>query len=319
MIHISFLFMIAGGICTACVSRHGSLHLYPLETASTFVLDDGHVAPLPAPVTLASFDIERYPDSKMPKDYRSTLITAGGDTLGISMNHIGRLAGGFRLYQNSYDEYGGSFLTVTQDPVGTTIVYFGFLLFAFGAILHITSRIGNPKTRCATLYSLSVAILSLGICLVCMNPHKEGQLPVLATWWLPLHVGFAAAGYIVLASTFPLAILSILCRRLTHRMLSMARALLAPGLFLLGYGIIIGAMWANVSWGRYWGWDPKETWALITFLVYSIPLHLHNNGRTMVRPYTRIRLFITFLILGALAIAMTYWGTSYLPSLHSYI
>lgn len=324
LVHISFIFIAVGGICTALLSRHGSLHLFPGETTASYVLDDSRVAPLPFTITLIDFDIEFYPDSELPKDYLSTIHTSKGDTIQISMNHIGHLPGGFRLYQTSYDDYGGTRLTVSHDPIGTSIVYFGFLLFFIGATGDLFNRLHRKVTRRATLYALAVAAISLAIFAFCLNPSRPGTLPVLATWWMPVHVGFCAAGYVVLISTLPLAAMSLAWKKEGERLLSTAVSLTAPGVYLLGFGIILGAMWANVSWGRYWGWDPKETWALITFIVYSIPLHLSTrtfsiDGRTRVRPYTPTRLFSIFLILGALSIAMTYLGVNYLPSLHSYL
>lgn len=327
LIHISFLFIAVGGILTASLSRRGSLHLFPGETADSFVLSDSRVSPLPGPLTLLSFDIENYPGTELPKDYRSTLLTPDGDTLRISMNHIGRIAGGRRLYQTSYDEYGGTWLTVVQDPVGTTLVYIGFLLFAIGAVGDIIHRIRRRATRMPTIYSLAVITICLAVFAYVLNPSRPGTLPVLATWWMPIHVGFCAAGYAVLVSTLPLAIASIILKKKRERLLTLALSLTAPGVYLLGFGIILGAMWANVSWGRYWGWDPKETCALITFLIYAIPLHLSKssnrlNGRTLVSPYSTgpslLTLETSLLIIGALSIAMTYWGVNYLPSLHSY-
>ena len=84
--------------------------------------------------------------------------------------------------------------------------------------------------------------------------------------------------------------------------------------FLLAAGIFTGAVWANMSWGRYWGWDPKETWALITLLVYSFGLH-QNSLKTMRRPIA----FHVFTLLAFACVLMTYFGVNYLlGGLHSY-
>ena len=87
---------------------------------------------------------------------------------------------------------------------------------------------------------------------------------------------------------------------------------IAPGVYLLGIGIFLGAMWANVSWGRYWAWDPKETWALVTMLLYALPLHRSLGLRS------RPALFHIFVALAFLSIIMTYAGVNYLPSQHAY-
>ena len=79
-------------------------------------------------------------------------------------------------------------------------------------------------------------------------------------------------------------------------------------------GIFIGAIWANQSWGRYWGWDPKEVWALITLLVYS--LALHSQSLTWLQ---RPRAFHLFMILAFLSVLMTYFGVNFLlGGMHSY-
>lgn len=312
LIHISFLLICIGGICTACLARRGMMHLYPGEKSDTFIFDDNRVGHLPISLTLAGFEIERYPGSSMPRDYRSVLIGQDGDTLCVSMNHIGRLPDGYRLYQTDYDRYGGTWLSVSHDPVGTTIVYIGFALFMIGVICDLIHRMCCRHLRGAMIYSLGVTAICLCLCYVFMNPDKEGLLPVLATWWMPVHVGFAAAGYVVLASTIPPCIVALSCKSKRKLMIRTSLRLVAPGVLLLGIGIILGSLWANVSWGRYWGWDPKETWALITFVVYSIPLHKRLGLQK--HPVA----LLVFILFSAFSIAMTYWGVNYLDSIHAY-
>ena len=90
--------------------------------------------------------------------------------------------------------------------------------------------------------------------------------------------------------------------------------LLYPAIFMLTAGIFIGAVWANVSWGRYWAWDPKEVWALITMMVYSIGLHTNSIKFSQHPIYFHI-----FTIFAFLMVLMTYFGVNYLlGGLHSY-
>ena len=90
--------------------------------------------------------------------------------------------------------------------------------------------------------------------------------------------------------------------------------LLYPAVMLLTIGIFLGAVWANVSWGRYWGWDPKETWALITLMVCALPLHFPlPQARSNHRGYH------LFVLAAFLSVLMTYFGVNYyLAGLHSY-
>ena len=90
--------------------------------------------------------------------------------------------------------------------------------------------------------------------------------------------------------------------------------MLYPALFLLTAGIFIGAVWANVSWGRYWGWDPKEVWALITMLVYALPLHAASLPW-----FRKSRFFHIYTIAAFLSVLITYFGVNFfLEGMHSY-
>ena len=576
IMHIALLTMIAGGFCTSLFSRRGTLHLFPSQTADRFISSDGKMEKLPYAVTLLSFAPEYYPGMNFPKDFRSELKTASGDTMHISMNHIGRL-GDYRFYQTSYDDQGGTVLTVTHDPAGIAVTYMGFLLFAIGGLAWLlrsagTARKGMRKpvvillflicagmgdahavpavdTRTAdslatrqvlfngetvsfaafadrltykltgrgsvgqlppeafvaslikyreewskvpflkiknkglrealavdgkyasfaSLYDengeyipariyeggsgpldkdiialdekiallidlwsgelftplpsdsdrlrsdfsikseifyhrvnpvkvlficaiLTVALILLtqilkknvpffpitallgltgifafawlwyisgsvplsatadimefvGICMILLSgvaawrnespllvalgmasasflllvamlgmkdPVLSPVMPVLASPWLSVHVSLVMLAYAVLGFTLPVSITALALPSQRDRLVRLAMTLLAPGVYLLGLGIITGAMWANVSWGRYWAWDPKETWSLVTLLLYSIPLHRYFKMR-------RLPIFCgIYLILAFSSIIMTYFGVNLLPSLHAY-
>ncbi|MDE6787326.1 MAG: cytochrome c biogenesis protein CcsA [Muribaculaceae bacterium] len=577
IMHLSFLGMIAGGFCNALFSRQGTLHLLPSQTADYFISSDGKKEELPTAVTLLSFAPEYYPGMNFPKDFKSELLTAVGDTMYISMNHIGKL-GHYRFYQTSYDDMGGTVLTVTHDPIGIAVTYTGFLLFAISGItwlwkIYWRSRIRKkisiacillgclcPATMdasaipavdtniaaslatrqvlfngqtvsfarfsdrltykltgkgsvsglspeafiaslikykeewskvpfikvkskalrealsiegkyasIANLYDengdyipqrlykggsgsldkdiilldekvallidlwegelfiplmpdsdtlrsnfsikseifyyrinplriificaiLSVALTLLssifkvnirlfpfiaaialagiisylwlwyisgsvplyntgdimefvGVCMILLSGvmawRKESNLlvalgmasasflllvallgmkdpvlspimPVLASPWLSVHVSLVMLSYAILGFTLPIAICAIVLSSQRKELVSLALTLLAPGVFLLGMGIITGAMWANVSWGRYWAWDPKETWSLVTLLLYSIPLHKYFKLQ-------RLPLFCSiYLIFAFSSVIMTYFGVNFLPSLHAY-
>ena len=98
------------------------------------------------------------------------------------------------------------------------------------------------------------------------------------------------------------------------RLTALSRLLLYPAVSLLASGIFIGAVWANISWGNYWSWDPKETWALITLMVCALPLHFPlPQARSNHRGYH------LFVLAAFLSVLMTYFGVNYyLAGLHSY-
>jgi ABC-type transport system involved in cytochrome c biogenesis permease subunit len=97
-------------------------------------------------------------------------------------------------------------------------------------------------------------------------------------------------------------------------MAKVSLVLLYPAVTLLSIGIFIGAVWANESWGRYWAWDPKEVWALITMLVYAVPLH-----QSLVPQLNKPKVLHVYLLCAFVCVLMTYFGVNYLlGGMHSY-
>ena len=100
----------------------------------------------------------------------------------------------------------------------------------------------------------------------------------------------------------------------TESLQVLSRIFLYPAVTTMGLGIFIGAIWANISWGTYWSWDPKETWALITFMIYAVVLH------TQSLPLFRKPIpYHLYMVIAFLSIIMTYFGVNYiLGGMHSY-
>ncbi len=145
--------------------------------------------------------------------------------------------------------------------------------------------------------------------------------PVLNSPLLSVHVSIIMMGFAMLSFTFISGLTAILLRLVSRtaqpkmvQLQQLSLVFLYPALAALGIGIFIGAIWANVSWGEYWGWDPKEVWALITFMIYAIPLHARSVAQ--LRRPTAFHLFMT---LAFLTLVMTYFGVNYfLGGMHSY-
>lgn len=158
-----------------------------------------------------------------------------------------------------------------------------------------------------------------------MNPQITPLMPVLSSPLLSLHVSLIMSSYALFSFTFLTGLLSLLFLAIRgtkdeqvamqiSKLHVMSQLFLIPGLFLLGAGIFVGAIWANVSWGRYWGWDPKEVWALITFLLYAIALH--DKSLWLFR---RPVWFHIYMCIAFLTVLMTYFGVNYvLGGMHSY-
>lgn len=154
-----------------------------------------------------------------------------------------------------------------------------------------------------------------------MDPQIKHTMPVLNSPLLSVHVSIIMMGFAMLSFTFISGLTALLLRLVSRtaqpkmvQLQQLSLVFLYPALAALGIGIFIGAIWANVSWGEYWGWDPKEVWALITFMIYAIPLHARSVAQ--LRCPTAFHLFMT---LAFLTLVMTYFGVNYfLGGMHSY-
>ena len=147
-----------------------------------------------------------------------------------------------------------------------------------------------------------------------MDPAIGQMMPVLNSPLLSIHVSIIMMSYALLSLTFICGIMGICMRSHGEELQALSRLFLYPALTCMGFGIFIGAIWANVSWGNYWSWDSKETWALITFMIYAVVVH------TQSLPLFRKPLaYHVFMTLAFLSIVMTYFGVNYfLTGMHSY-
>ena len=159
-----------------------------------------------------------------------------------------------------------------------------------------------------------------------LDPEITPLVPVLKSYWLTIHVSLEAGsyGFLMLGAIIGLINLILMIfitennkeriKRIITEMSYISELTLIGGLFMVSIGTYLGGVWANESWGRYWGWDAKETWALVTILVYAFILHMR------IIPKLTGCLFIMlqqFLVLAS--VIMTYYGVNYyLSGLHSY-
>ena len=141
--------------------------------------------------------------------------------------------------------------------------------------------------------------------------------PILRSPLLSVHVVLVMVSYTLLFCIAPLSVRCLLhgCTPATlTRLTALSRLLLYPAVSFLASGIIAGAVWANISWGTYWSWDAKETWALLTLMVYLAPFHIHSLDSD-----SSPRLYHIYVLVAFLVVLATYFGVSYfLPGMHSY-
>ncbi len=170
--------------------------------------------------------------------------------------------------------------------------------------------------------ALPVSMLTIGFCLLVAmmsgsNPPVTNLMPVLSSPLLCLHVAVIMMSYALFFFLMMIGIAGLLSGKKTFNfqlsIFNLAKRLLYPAVFLLALGIIIGALWANISWGNYWTWDPKEVWALITLIVYAFPLH---PSLKISRNPKHFFLYCTFSFL---SVIITYFGVNFLlGGMHAY-
>ena len=201
-----------------------------------------------------------------------------------------------------------------------TMVFVGWATALAGILFSRQSSITLAVTNLLAGIMLMVAGMSW------MNPEITPLVPVLKSYWLILHVAIITSSYGFLAIGALLGMLNLFlvifrskannARVSLHikEITIIIEISLIIGLILLTAGSFLGGIWANESWGRYWGWDPKETWALVTILVYSVVLHLRK-----IPGVSGVTLFNGLALASFASVLMTFFGVNYyLSGLHSY-
>ncbi|MCF6340899.1 MAG: cytochrome c biogenesis protein CcsA [Sulfurimonas sp.] len=203
--------------------------------------------------------------------------------------------------------------------------YESMLYIAWATILA-----GFVFSRKSTMTMASTAVLTGLILFVAhlnwMDPQVTNIVPVLNSYWLSIHVAVITASYGFLGLGALLGFITILLFIISNKQNSKQIALsikelnainemsIIIGLAFLTLGNFLGGVWANESWGRYWGWDPKETWTLVTIIIYAIVLHL----RFVKSLYSEFN-YSVFSLLSYTSVIMTYFGVNYyLAGMHSY-
>ena len=196
-----------------------------------------------------------------------------------------------------------------------TMLFMSWCAFPLAFILQRYSRLMSILAMLMSGLCLMVASISQ------MNPQISPLVPVLQSPLLCLHVAVVMLAYCLLAFMMLVGLMGVVMRYIARNheeivsyLAMISQSILVPAVIMLAIGIFLGAVWAGFSWGRYWGWDPKEVWALITLLVYSLPLHTRRLSA-----FTRPMALHIFLIVAFFSVLITYFGVNYLlGGLHSY-
>jgi len=205
----------------------------------------------------------------------------------------------------------GLWVTMQRPPLmtmGETRLWYSLFLSLAGLITYI-------RWRYKWILSLTTAMSLVFIVVNILRPgiHDQVLMPVLQSIWFVPHVTVYMFSYALLACTFLLAVANLVKPSLD--LLPAIDKLCRAGLSFFTVGMLLGALWAKQAWGDYWTWDPKETWAGITWLLYVLFFHLKET-----RPQARKMIFVS-LILAFLSLQICWYGLQYLPqargSLHN--
>ena len=246
-------------------------------------------------------------------------LATGATILGVTGNAAGFILRWVESYQ----------MGIGRAPLSNlyeSLVFYSLTI----ALLYLIVEF-RYKNRIIGAFTIPLAFLAIAYASLSTNISDRIQplVPALKSNWLIVHVVTCFLGYAAFAIAFGASIMYLFRHRTSDRntgvnngvihRLPPARVLdelthqmVMFGFLFLSAGIITGAVWANTAWGRYWGWDPKETWSLITWFVYAVLLHAR-----LMRGWQGKRIAVISIV-GFLAVMFTYFGVNYLPGLHSY-
>ncbi|MBQ9286258.1 MAG: cytochrome c biogenesis protein CcsA [Bacteroidaceae bacterium] len=203
-------------------------------------------------------------------------------------------------------------ITFERPPLrtmGETRLWYSFFLPLAGLLVY-------ARRRYRWLLSFTTVLSSVFICVNIFKPeiHTKALMPALQSPWFAPHVIVYMMAYAILGAATLMAVYYLIKAKRGEPAISDDDAgleldgIVRAGLAFLTFGMLFGALWAKEAWGHYWSWDPKETWAAITWLGYLLYIHF----RSLPRHNTRLALWL--LIIAFVLLQMCWWGINYLPS-----
>ena len=343
LLHFALLTILVGACVTHFFGEQGEIHLRA-DKAETLALSHSSVS-----LFLWDFQVVEDPQTHAPADYitelrlldRGTKSKEQGLTVDegtLRMNKPLKYHN-IRFCQSNFDsDQMGVTLRYNYDPWGIEITYTGYALLLIAMIAFFFQRRTYFRAMLRQqhkwlMVGLGVVAIILAFVMTKVVTPKPPLQPVLQTPLLGIHVSVIMLAYTLFAIIAINGIVVLCSRKHSAFSYQLSVILLYPAEFCLMAGIFIGAVWANMSWGRYWGWDPKETWALITMLVYALLLHFpwlkrltakRSNSETVLQAnlVQQRSGHVVYHILSIVAfffVLFTYFGVSYLlGGLHSY-
>ena len=207
----------------------------------------------------------------------------------------------------AYIAYLGNYLG--RPPIktlGETRLWYSLFVSIVGIIMHL-----RWNMKLMVIYSVFMSILFLTIDLLKPSTFDQTLMPALQSPWFVPHVIVYIISYAILALAAIAAIQGLIATyrgKYEDNTLLVADNIVYVGFAFLTFGILFGALWAKEAWGSYWTWDPKETWAFITWMCYLIYIHLrHQHPQSRLTPLWVLAFSFVILLI-------CWFGVNYLPS-----
>ena len=282
------------------------------------------IVEMPIAIELKEFIMETYDDGK-PKRFASDIIITPNSAL---TSHTSPLTSsivttvevnkpvevdGWKIYQYGYDTQMGamsqySILELIRDP-WLPLVYTGIYMMLAGALLMMLRAIpwrqGVQQARKHPKATFLLCVV-VAVCFFCVHHfmpilHSDTLVPALQSPWFKPHIIAYMLAYTLMASAAVIALFH-------PSRLSPLTSIVYVGISLITIGMLFGALWAKEAWGHYWSWDPKETWAAITWFAYLVYVHYRQI------PTHKPKLALWVLLISFVLLQMCWWGINFLPS-----
>ena len=319
--HLGLFLALVCGVLGASDTQRLHMTVREGEVENRAVDAAGAVHELDFSLELHDFIMEEYParpgaEMRMPKRFASdvTVHTKEGEAIPavIDVNKPLKLDG-WTVYQYDYDEQMGnrseiSVFELVREP-WQPFVRAGIWMMLAGALCLIGLKY-MPKRKWVLLAAVLLTGLFTFLTVARMGPSAKLMPPALQSPWFIPHLIVYMAGYAMLATATAMGIYLLFFRRnlTTDAQMATTDNLVYVGLAFLTFGMLFGALWAKEAWGGFWSWDPKETWAAITWLCYLLYIHFRRS-----HPLER-RGALILLLLAFLCLQMCWWGINYLPA-----
>ena len=272
---------------------------------------NGAVKEMPLALELKRFIMETY-DNGSPKRFASeiqilTKTKKNIETV-IDVNKPYEVDG-WKIYQYGYDTQRGaqsqiSILELVSDP-WLPWVYTGIFMMLAGTVLLVL----YTRWRMKRLLPIGVLlVVALAIVSHLIPVFRSNLVPALQSPWFYPHILVYIVCYSLMGVAAVIAIYGLIRRPLPSYISPLTSSIVYIGLIFMTFGMMFGAFWAKEAWGHYWSWDPKETWAAITWLSYLVYVHYR------LLPRHKERLALWMLIISFVLLQMCWWGINYLPS-----